>query len=66
MMILYVYLFVIAATFLSTIGDFSDMAITPRQIYDCTNINMFGCVLIFIFQPYIPMTKARGFTAALW
>lgn len=49
MMILYVYLFVIAATFLSTIGDFSDMAITPRQIYDCTNINMFGCVLIFIF-----------------
>lgn len=32
----------------SIFGDFDDMAVTPKEIYDSNDINMFGCVIVFI------------------
>ena len=46
--ILTIYFIFIVGIFLGTIEDFGDIAITPRQIYECNNLNMFACVLIFI------------------
>ena len=46
--ILTIYFIFIVGTFLGTIKDFGSFAVTPRQIYECNNLNMFACVLIFI------------------
>lgn len=32
----------------SIFEDFDDMAVTPKEIYDSNNINMFGNVIVFI------------------
>ena len=32
----------------SIFEDFHDMAVTPKEIYDSNDINMFGCVIVFI------------------
>lgn len=32
----------------SIFEDFDSMAVTPKEIYDSNNINMFGCVIVFI------------------
>ena len=32
----------------SIFEDFDDMAVTPKEIYDSNDINMFGCVIVFI------------------
>lgn len=45
---LFIYLLFVVAIFLGTIKDFDSMAITPRQIYECNNMNMFGCVVLFM------------------
>jgi hypothetical protein len=34
--------------FLGTLGDIEDVACTPRQIYDSNDLNMFGCVVVFL------------------
>lgn len=46
----YIFLYVVFAvsTFFCTIIDFDNVAVTPKQIYECNNFNMFGCVVIFI------------------
>ena len=46
--ILTIYFIFIVGIFLGTIEDFGDIAITPRQIYECNNLNMFACVLLWI------------------
>ena len=46
--ILTIYFIFIAGIFLGTIKDFGNFAVTPKQIYECNNLNMFACVLIFI------------------
>ena len=46
--ILTIYFIFIVGIFLRTIEDFGDIAITPRQIYECNNLNMFACVLLWI------------------
>ena len=46
--ILTIYFIFIVGIFLGTIKDFGDIAITPRQIYECNNLNMFACVLLWI------------------
>ena len=33
---------------LSIFEYFDDMAVTPKEIYDSNDINMFGCVIVFI------------------
>lgn len=46
--ILLIYPIYTVAMLLSTIDDFDNVAITPKQIYECNNLNMFGCVVLFI------------------
>ena len=46
--ILTIYFIFIVGIFLGTIEDFGDIAVTPRQIYECNNLNMFVCVLLWI------------------
>lgn len=43
-----IYLCIVVSTFLLTIKDFDCFACTPKEIYECNNINMFGAVLIFV------------------
>ncbi len=47
--ILLIYLMVIMVFFLATIKDFWNMAVTPKQLYERSNFNMFGAVLLYIF-----------------
>lgn len=47
-LILLFYSIFVVVIFFNTISDFYNVAVTPRQIYECTNLNMFACVLIFI------------------
>ena len=43
------YILLIIGTGVSSIfEDFDDMAVTPKEIYDSNDINMFGCVIVFI------------------
>ena len=47
-MILVFYILFIIAMFFATIKDYDNVAVTPRQIYECTDLNMFACTLVFI------------------
>ena len=47
-LILLIYVILVAFMFFISIQDFGNVAVTPRQIYECNNLNMFACVLIFI------------------
>ena len=53
--ILTIYLIFIIAFFLVTIKDFGNAAVTPKQLYECNNFNMFAAVLlyivVFVFDP---------------
>lgn len=53
--ILTIYLIFIIAFFLVTIKDFWNAAVTPKQLYECNNFNMFAAVLlyivVFVFDP---------------
>lgn len=48
MLILAFYIIFIIIIFFATIGDYDNVAVTPRQIYECTDLNIFACTLIFI------------------
>lgn len=48
-LILLGYSIFIVVIFFATISDFDNLAVTPRQIYECSDLNMFACTLIFIF-----------------
>lgn len=48
MLILAYYIIFIIAMFFATIKDYGNVAVTPRQIYECTEINIFACVLVFV------------------
>lgn len=48
MMILAFYIIFIIVIFFATIGDYDNVAVTPRQINECTDFNIFACTLIFI------------------
>ena len=47
-LILLIYVIFVVFIFFITISDFGNVAVTPRQIYECNNLNMFACVLLFI------------------
>lgn len=53
--ILTIYLIFIIVFFLVTIKDFGNAAVTPKQLYECNNFNMFAAVLLyivmFVFDP---------------
>lgn len=43
------YILSILGTGMSSIfGDFDGMSVTPKEIYDSNDMNMFGCVIVFI------------------
>ena len=45
---LLVYVSIIIAMFIVTIKDFENVAVTPKEIYESNDLNMFGCVVIFV------------------
>lgn len=55
--ILLIYLIFVVGFFLGTIKDFWNVAITPKEIYECNNFNMLAAVLLyiimFIFNPLL-------------
>ena len=48
--ILATYVCFVMVMFLYTLKDFDDLNATPNDIYETTNLNMFACVLAFIFM----------------
>ena len=36
--------------FIVTIKDFNNVAVTPKEIYECNDFNMFGCIVIFVIM----------------
>lgn len=42
------YIMFIIVMFFATIKDYSNVAVTPKQIYECTDLNIFACTLVFI------------------
>lgn len=48
MLMLVFYIMFIIVMFFATIKDYSNVAVTPKQIYECTDLNIFACTLVFI------------------
>lgn len=48
MLMLAFYIIFIIAMFFATIKEYGNVAVTPRQIYKCTDLNIFACTLVFI------------------
>lgn len=48
MLILVFYIIFIVVIFFAMINDYDNVAVTPRQIYECTDLNIFACVLVFV------------------
>lgn len=48
MLMLAFYIIFIIAMFFATIKEYGNVAVTPRQIYKCTDLNIFACTLIFV------------------
>lgn len=44
------YISIIVAMFIVTIKDFDNVAVTPKEIYESNDLNMFGCVVIFVIM----------------
>ena len=40
----------IIGMFIVTIKDFDNVAVTPKEIYECNNFNIFACVIVFIIM----------------
>lgn len=51
-----IYMCIAIAMFCVTIKDFNNVAVTPIEIYDCNDLNMFACVVLFLimlaFNPF--------------
>lgn len=47
---LIIYVSIIIGMFIVTIKDFDNVAVTPKEIYECNNFNMFACVIVFIIM----------------
>lgn len=48
MLMLAFYIIFIIAMFFATNKDYDNVAVTPKQIYECTDLNIFACVLVFV------------------
>ena len=47
-LILLIYVILVVFIFCNTISEFGNALVTPKEIYECSNLNMFACVLLFI------------------
>lgn len=58
---LLIYLVFAIAGFLVTVKDFGCFAVTPKEIYEINNMNMFACVLLsilwFIINPLYDVAR---------
>lgn len=50
MKFLLAYVSIIIAMFIVTIKDFDNATVTPKEIYESNNLNVFSCVMIFIIM----------------
>ncbi len=50
MKFLIIYVSIIIGMFIVTIKDFDNVAVTPKEIYECNNFNIFACVIVFIIM----------------
>lgn len=48
-LVLYILL-IVSTMFITLASDWVRFSRTPRQIYDTSDLNMFGCVLLWIFS----------------
>lgn len=58
--IITIYFIIIIVIFFVTIKDFGNMAVTPKELYECNNFNMIAAVLlyiiVFLFNPIFFIT----------
>lgn len=45
-----IYICIAIAMFCVTIKDFNNIAVTPKEIYECNDLNMFACVVLFMIM----------------
>ena len=50
MKFLIIYVSIIIGMFIVTIKDFDNVAVAPKEIYECNNFNIFACVIVFIIM----------------
>lgn len=58
---LIIYICFIIGMFVATIKDFNNVAVTPKEMYECNNLNLFACVVLwifmFVFNPFFYLTQ---------
>lgn len=47
---LIIYTCFIIGMFVATIKDFNNIAVTPKEMYECNEFNLFACVVLWIFM----------------
>lgn len=45
-----IYTCIVAGMFFGTIKDFNNVAVTPKEIYECNDMNMFACIVLFLIM----------------
>lgn len=59
--ILTIYIFIVICMFFGTIKDYESWSITPKQIYEISNLNMFACVILsvimVVFNPILAVVR---------
>lgn len=48
--ILVIYSCIAISMFCVTIKGFNNVAVTPKEIYECNDLNMFACVVLFLIM----------------
>lgn len=49
-LVLAIYICAATGMFFGTIKDFYNIAVTPKEIYECNDMNMFACVVLFLIM----------------
>lgn len=50
MPLIFLYITIISWSFISSIKNFNTFAFLPQDIYNCTNLNKFGCIILSIIS----------------
>lgn len=48
MPLIFLYITIISWFFISSIKNFNTFVFLPQDIYNCTNLNKFGCIILSI------------------
>lgn len=52
-LVLAIYICATTGMFFGTIKDFHNIAVTPAEIYECNDFNMFACVILFLVMFFL-------------